>query len=185
MARSRPGWCRPWRCRARSRPRDGPRPEPPAAVPAIVLRAGHERIGAVVDVEQHALRAFEQDAAAARARFGQHLPHRLRELQHEIGDIAQVGDQAGAVDRRFAEAGAQRVVVRGEAVELRRRARRDGRGRRPGSRGARPCPHTPGRCRDAWCRSCPRPMRPHAARRGRGGTAGSARNCRRPAGSRG
>ena len=31
------------------------------------VRRGDERIGAVIDVEQHALRAFEQDAAAARA----------------------------------------------------------------------------------------------------------------------
>ena len=79
---------------------------------------GDEGIGAVVDVEQHALRTFEQDAASARALFAQHLPHRRRELKHEFGNLAQIGNQSCAVDRRLAEPGAQRVVMRGQPVEL-------------------------------------------------------------------
>ena len=44
----------------------GARAEPAAAGDGAAdgVRAGDERIGAVIDVEQHALRAFEQDAAA-------------------------------------------------------------------------------------------------------------------------
>jgi hypothetical protein len=49
------------------------------------------------------------------ARFVEHPPHRLGEGQHEAGDLAQLGDQRVAIDRRLAEAGAQRVVMRGDA----------------------------------------------------------------------
>ena len=73
----------------------------------------------MVDVEQHALRAFEQDAAAAAARLVEVAPYRLGERQHEIGDLGEVVQQPLAVDRRLAEAGAERVVVRAQAVEQR------------------------------------------------------------------
>src|SRR5690554_2044932 len=39
--------------------------------------AGDERIGSVIDIKQHALRALEQYAVAAFARFVEALPHRL------------------------------------------------------------------------------------------------------------
>ena len=86
--------------------------------PGNGVRTGDERIGAVVDVEQHALRAFEQDALAARARLAERLPHRAGELEDEIGDLGEVVDQPLAIDRRFAEACTQRIVVRGQPVEL-------------------------------------------------------------------
>ena len=54
-----------------------------------------------------------------RARLVQHPPHRLGEGQDEARDLAQLLDQRGAVDRRLAEAGSQRIVVGAEAVELR------------------------------------------------------------------
>ena len=112
----------------------------------------------MVDVEQHALRAFEQDALAAAQRASSRSRHTgLGEGQDEVGDFGEVVVQPLAVDRRLAEAGAERVVVRAQAVEQRVRGRRAGRGRRRGSRGGRPCPRRPGRCRAAWCRSCPRP----------------------------
>ena len=78
-----------------------------------------ERIGAVVDIEQHALRAFEQDAAALGLGIAQGRPHRLDEGQHRWRDLVQLGDQRFAVDRRDAEADAQRVVVGEQPVELR------------------------------------------------------------------
>ena len=84
------------------------------------VRRGDERIGAVIDVEQHALRAFEQDAAAARPRLVERLPHRPREGKHGIRRSRRGrASSALAVDRRLAEAGAQRIVMRAEAVELR------------------------------------------------------------------
>ena len=46
-------------------------------------------------------------------------PDRPRELQHEIGDPAEVALEPGAVDPLLAEAGAQRVVMGADAVELR------------------------------------------------------------------
>ena len=117
---------------------------------------GDERIGAVVDVEQHALRAFEQDAPAARAapRRGRATPAARtagRNRRSRRGRAAAArGRPAARRSRREARRGAR---TGGRAAG---RARRDGRGRRRGSRGGRPCPHRPGRCRAAWCRSCPR-----------------------------
>ena len=73
----------------------------------------------MIDIEQHPLRAFEQDAAPPRARLGQIAPDRADERQHEARDLGQLGEQRGAVDRRLAEAGAQRVVMRGQPIELR------------------------------------------------------------------
>src|SRR5690242_8252833 len=46
-------------------------------------------------------------------------PHRPSEGQDKIGDFAQVLEQAITVDGRFVEAGAERVVVRAEAIEQR------------------------------------------------------------------
>ena len=76
------------------------------------VRGCHERIGAVVNVEQCALRAFEQDALARLARFVEHDPDGLGKGQHEGGDLAQIIEQARAVDRRLAKTGAQRVMMR-------------------------------------------------------------------------
>ena len=46
-------------------------------------------------------------------------PHRLGEWQDEVGDLGEVALQPLAVDRRLAEAGAQRIVVRAKPVEQR------------------------------------------------------------------
>ena len=73
----------------------------------------------MIDIEQHALRAFEQDALALAQRLVEVAPDRLGEGQDEVGDLGEVVLQALAVDRRLAEAGAQRVVMRAQAVELR------------------------------------------------------------------
>ena len=58
----------------------------------------------------------------ARARLVERDPDRPGEVQHEVGDLAEIALEPGAVDRRLAEAGAKRVVMGAEAVELRRRA---------------------------------------------------------------
>ena len=91
----------------------------PARRPATVLDEVTIRIGAVIDIEQHALRALEQDLAAAAQRRVEIAPHGLGERQHEIGDCGQVAAQPFAVDRRFLEAGAQRIMMRAQAVEQR------------------------------------------------------------------
>ena len=125
---------------------------------------GDERIGAVVDVEQHALRAFEQDPLAARAapRRGRATPAARTAARTRRSRRGRLRSRC-AVDRRFLEA--RRAARRGARTGGRAagRDRRGGRGRRRGSRGGRPCPHRPGRCRAASCRSCRRPTRPRAS----------------------
>ena len=66
----------------------------------------------MIDIEQHALRALEQDFRARFAHFLEPPPHRLGILQHVRRDLAQLRDQRGAIDRRFSEPGAQGVMVR-------------------------------------------------------------------------
>jgi len=73
----------------------------------------------VVDVEQHALRALEEDSAPGEPRLVQRLPDGPRELQHELGDLAEVALQPPAIDAGLAEAGAECVVMRADSVELR------------------------------------------------------------------
>jgi hypothetical protein len=122
----------------------------------------------VVDVEEDALCALEQDAAAALAGFVEVDPDRAGEGEDEVGDTGEIGLQRVAVDGRVAEAGAQarHGGRRGgrAGVELVQMARSQTRWR-----GGRPCPRTPGRCRGGWCRSCRRRSRLRAGRRGRGG----------------
>ena len=95
-------------------------PLPGAGGPGDGVGRGDERIGAVVDVEQHALRAFEQDLACP---CGRRRRGRARPAWRRAGRRAAISrssaSKRGAVDRRLAEAGAERVVVRAQAVELR------------------------------------------------------------------
>src|SRR3546814_13014465 len=71
----------------------------------------------LVDIEQHALRALEQDALAPRPRIIQRQPDGPRELKHELGDLAQVRLQPCAIDGTLAEAGAEGVVMSAEPVD--------------------------------------------------------------------
>ena len=79
-------------------------------------------VSGVIDIEQHALGAFEQDAPPACLGLVQRQPNRAGELKHEVGDFAQLSGQRGPVHRRLAEAGAERIVMGGEAVDLRTEA---------------------------------------------------------------
>ena len=118
------------------------------------VRRGHERVGAVVDVEQRALGALEHHEAAL--------------VEHAPGDRRRVGDvglEPVAVDRgtpRSSCAGRARGASRTGAASAawapsRRRSSCAGSSRRAGPacgcRAARPCPRSRGRCRAAWCRS--------------------------------
>jgi len=79
---------------------------------------GHEWIGAVINIQQHALRALEQDFRASLAHFLQSLPNRLRELLHEGCDFLQIIEQTLAVHWWLVESGTQRVMVRAQPVQL-------------------------------------------------------------------
>ena len=73
----------------------------------------------MVDVEQDALRALEQDPPAAPSGLVEVAPYRPRERQYELGDFGEVVLEPLAIDRWLAEAGAQGIMVRAQAVEQR------------------------------------------------------------------
>ena len=73
----------------------------------------------MIDVEQHALRSFEQDALARLLRFVQRAPHRLGKGQDKGCNLAQVGQQALPIDRFLTEPDAKGIVVRADPVQLR------------------------------------------------------------------
>ena len=70
----------------------------------------------MVDVEHGGLRALEQDALAGGAQRVEPLPHILGEGQDLGRQLQQVGRELGGIDRRLAEAGAQRIVMRQQRV---------------------------------------------------------------------
>ena len=114
---------------------------------------GDVGIGAVVDVEQRALRALEQDALALAALEVEQPPHRFGVRQKLRRQRGQVFQDSGAVDFLEVEAAAQARCDAPAAGRSCAAACRDRRGPSAGSRGGRPCLHRPGRCRAAWCRS--------------------------------
>ena len=140
----------------------------------------------MVDVEQRALRALEQDALAgpslARRAAARRRPCRAgpsarpttaprRSLRHRIS--------ARPRPRRSA------LWCVEQAIDLLRQRRQVGEVHQRGWPGGRPCPRRPGRCRASSCRSWCRRCRFRAARRVRGGGTGSAWRCRRRADCRG
>ena len=54
------------------------------------IGAGDKGIGAVVNIQQHALRAFKQYALAVAPRFVEPFPDRLGILQYAVGDFLQI-----------------------------------------------------------------------------------------------
>ena len=73
---------------------------------------GDERIGAVVDVEQRALRALEQDALALAPLAVEQRPDRVDVRQHLAArSRASSAQSCVGGDLRLAEAAAQRIVV--------------------------------------------------------------------------
>ena len=115
---------------------------------------GDERIGAVVDVEQRALRALEQDALARAALAVEQRPHVVdvgQDLRRDLGELAH---QRVLADLGHAEPAPQRVVVHEQAVDLGAQRAEVLEVLDADGAPARPCPRRPGRCRARWCRSC-------------------------------
>ena len=132
------------------------------------VRRRDVRIGAVVDVEQRALRALEQQRLAARAR--------VLQQRRDVGDhrLQLGGEPERLVERPRERDGIALEILREHEVvefeqrrELRGEAIRDRRDPAPGSRGGRSCPRTRDRCRGRWCRSSHRPSRLRAPGRAR------------------
>ena len=82
------------------------------------VRRGDERIGAVIDVEQRALRTFEQDALALAALLIEQRPHRIHERQHGGRHGLEFLAHLPRVDRIEPETLAQRVVMGQQAFDL-------------------------------------------------------------------
>ena len=114
---------------------------------------GDVGIGAVVDVEQRALRALEQDALALAALDVEQPPHRFgigQKLRRQRGQFLQ---DARAVDLFQIEPAAQRVVMRQQAVDLVRQRVEIGEVHQPDRAAADLVLIGRARCRAAWCRS--------------------------------
>ena len=73
----------------------------------------------MIHIEQHALRAFEQDALAFTPRGVERAPHRAREGEDGRRDLLERGNQRRPIHGQNAEARAQRVMMREQPVELR------------------------------------------------------------------
>ena len=128
------------------------------------VAAGHERIGAVVDVEHHRLGTLEQDAAC---RPAAPRPAAPRPARRTAGCAARAPSAApSAPPCRRSPRRAPRAACCGAAAARRAcpTASPARRGRRPGSRAAPPCPRRPGRCPARWCRSCASPRAASRAR---------------------
>src|SRR4051794_256843 len=73
----------------------------------------------MIDIEQDALRALEQNAAAALKGRIEIAPDRTGEGQNEIGDFPEIVKQPLSVYRRLVEAGTKRIVMRTQPIEHR------------------------------------------------------------------
>ena len=144
-------------------------------------RRRHERIRAVVDVQQHALRALEHDVVAAHDR----VVHQLRGVARcTAAAPRRARGSAAAISVGVGRGAAQRREQRRQRLDLARELRAEALGvqadRRREGRCAPPCSRRSGRCPCGWCRSRSRRAR-RAADRSRGDTAASgARAPRRP-----
>ena len=98
--------------------RAGPEPRSGRRLRRHRIRGGDEWIGAVVDVEQRALRALEQDALALAALLVEQRPHRIHIGQHERRHAQEFLAHVRGLDRRKAETLAQRIMMRQQAFDL-------------------------------------------------------------------
>ena len=128
----------------------------------------HVRVGAVVDVEQRALRAFEQQVRAVAvglvqpvADVGQHRQQLLGGPHRAVVDrlVGQRLAPSGSPSARRCAARAARAACAPSAPGASGPAR--------AARGAPPCPRRPARCPCRWCRSCREPLVSRSASRAR------------------
>ena len=73
----------------------------------------------MIDIQQDALRPFEQDPIAALAGGIERAPDGLGKGQDKVCNFAQIVEQAIAIDRRLVEPGPQCVMMRAQPIELR------------------------------------------------------------------
>ena len=145
------------------------------------VRRRDVRIKFVVDVEQRALRALEQDAIAGTALLVEQRPHRVHIRQHLRRDGGQLVVDRARLDLAHAHAAPQRVVMRQQPLDLAVEHLQVGEVHQPDARSVRlpGCPRKPGRCPGRWCRSHPCRMPSRARRRAPGAATGSAACSRR------
>ncbi len=73
----------------------------------------------MIDIQQHALRAFKQNLCASPAHFLQPLPNRLRKPHHEWRNLFELCQQSRPIHRGLIKACTQGVMVRAKPVQLR------------------------------------------------------------------
>ena len=73
----------------------------------------------MIDIEQYALRTFEQNFGSCLANLLEPLPHRLGELEHKRSDFAQLRKQFLPIDGWLVETRTKRIVMGAETVQLR------------------------------------------------------------------
>ena len=118
----------------------------------------------MIDIEQRALRAFEEDALALAFVAVEQMPDGI-DIGRDLGAMAMsCSSKRVAATSGWPMPAPQGVVMDERAIDL-RGERASGCTDRPrGWPGGRPCLHRPGRCRVWSCRSCPRPRPPRGSR---------------------
>ena len=151
----------------------GPMPPPVHAPPATGFDERHERVGAVVEVEQRALGALEQDVVAApRARPGRATSCRRGAARSRSPQATACSTSASTVEapRRPSTSSSRFLSGSARADALAQDAR--GRAGPPsGARAARRGRRTPARCRAPSCRPSRRRAGPRWPGRAPRGTA--------------
>jgi hypothetical protein len=165
--------------------RDRARPDTRSCrrIPCDDIGGSHERIGAVIDVQHHALGAFEQDALAGLHLLVQQLPDRLG-IGQDLSGRFPAGPPSAS--HRPVPAGRALRAAAGDGpagVQSSCRARPGRQGLPHEWPGGRHGLHRPGRCR-AWSyRSEQHPARLRGPHRYPCARAGSAQHCQRGSGS--
>ncbi len=104
----------------------GPRPEPVAACRRHRVGRRHIRISAVIDVEQRALRAFEQNTLTLAPLDVEQRPDRIHVRQNLRRDRGEILVDRRTVEFRKPEATAQRIVMGKQPLDLWRQRRQIG-----------------------------------------------------------
>jgi hypothetical protein len=72
----------------------------------------------VVDIEERALRALEEDIRALPAAIAENVPDRVDERENAIGNRREFVADRGGSNLRLAKASAQRIVMDEQTIDL-------------------------------------------------------------------
>ena len=98
--------------------RIGPNTSPGGGIAGDGIAAGHKGVSAVIHIQHHRLRAFEQHALAAAARLIQAFPDRFRKGQQLWRQRKQAIQQRLFFEFRRPQATQQRIVMAQQFIKL-------------------------------------------------------------------